>query len=111
MQYIRWIAFGVVAVGIIVVLVLFGLNRKLRQQLEALLLEKLVKTKVRNLEDQALVIKTQAGRNQIDAATAESEAAKLEAKIKAEKDQLKSKLETKGLAADDISNRLNNLRI
>ena len=91
-QWGRWIWFGAVALVLIIVLVFVGANKKLRQQIEALLLERFVKNKVNDLEDKAIVIKTRAEMNEISAKEAEEKAGLLDKKIKEQKSKLEKGL-------------------
>jgi uncharacterized membrane protein YcjF (UPF0283 family) len=110
-KYARWIGFGVVAVGLITLFVLVGLNDKLRKRIEALLLERLVKNKVQDLKEQAAVAKSKAEAGKISAEEAEQVAKNTEEAISKQKENLQKKLETKGMSADEIADRFNNLRI
>lgn len=110
-KYIRWVVFGLVAVGLIVLLVLIGANKKLRQRVEALLLERLVRNKVRDLQDKAAHAKAQAEAGKIKAEEAEQIANETGEAIKKQKEDLQKKYESRGMDADEISNRFNNLDI
>lgn len=110
-KYIRWIIFGVVALGLIVLIVVVGLNKDLRQKVEALLLEKFVRNKVADLRDKATAAKTKADAGKISAEQAEQVAADTEKAISEQKDGLQQGLEQRGLSADEIANRFNNLSI
>lgn len=110
-KYGRWIAFGVVAVGLIALLILVGANKKLRQKVEALLLERLIKNKVQDLKEKAAVAKSKAEAGKISAEEAEHVANEAEKAISEQKENLQKKLETKGMSADEIADRFNNLRI
>ena len=100
-----------VAVGLIVLLVLVGANKKLRQKVEALLLERLVKNKIRDLEDKAAQVTAAAEAEEMSAKEAEETAAELKQEISKQKEALQSKLELRGMNADEISTRFNRLRI
>lgn len=110
-KYGRWIWFGIVAVVLLVVLIVVGANQSLRRKVEALLLERFVRNKVKDLEDKATVIKTKATMNEGDAKEAEAKAAELDKQIAEEKRKLQQGLAERGLSADEISNRFNNLNI
>jgi hypothetical protein len=110
-KYWRWIVFGVVALVLVIALVLVGANKKLRQQIQILLMEKFTRNQVKDLEEQATVIRTKAENNEIEGQEAEAQAQKLDNQIKDKKDSLKKGLENKGMSADEISDRFNNLRI
>ena len=100
-----------VAVGLIVLLVLVGANKKLRQKVEALLLERLVKNKIRDLEDKAAQVTAAAEAEEMSAKAAEETATELKQEISKQKEALQSKLELRGMNADEISTRFNRLRI
>jgi len=108
---LRWVIFGVIAVGLVALLLLVGANKKLRQRVEALLLERFIKNKVKDLEDKAAVVKAQAEVGKTNAEEAEKVAKETEEAIKKQKTDLQKKLEDRGLSADEISTRFNNLRI
>ncbi|MCK5601180.1 hypothetical protein KAR91_04900 [Candidatus Pacearchaeota archaeon] len=110
-KYGRWIVFGLVAIGLIVLLLLVGVNKNLRQKIKALLLERLVKNKVNDLNEEAAVAKSKAESGKISAEEAENVAKEKEEAISKQKENLQKKLETKGMSADEIANRFNNLRI
>jgi hypothetical protein len=110
-QYWRWIVFGVIAIGIIVLLVLVGANQKLRQQLVALLLEQKVKTEIAGLKDKAIIAKTKADSGKIEAEEAEQVANETEEAISKKKETLQKKYESDGLDTDEIANRFNNLGV
>jgi hypothetical protein len=90
---------------------LFSANKKLRNKLNLLLQEKLIKTKIKNLQDQAIIIKHKAEINEISAEEAEGEANKVEHEILIQKKKLEDRMTSNGLNADEISNRFNNLSI
>ena len=73
-RYWRWIVFGLVAVGVLTLLLLVGSNKKLRQKLTALLIQEKAKTEINNLKDKAIVAKTRADSGKISAEEAENEA-------------------------------------
>lgn len=110
-KYLRWIVFGLVAIVLIVLLLLVGANKKLRQHIESLLLERFVKNKVRDLEDEAATAIAKAKMGRTSAKEAEKIASDTEKKIEKQKADLQEKLENRGMSADEISNRFNNLRI
>lgn len=110
-KYARWVIFGLVAIGLIVLLVLIGANKKLRQRIEALLLERFVKNKVRDLQDKAAHTEAQAEAGKIKAEEAEKVARETGEAISKQKKDLQKKYESQGINADEISNRFNNLDI
>ncbi len=110
-KYVRWVIFGLVAVGLIVLLILVGANKKLRQKVEALLLERLVRNKVRDLEDKAAHAQAQAEAGKIKAEEAEQVAKETGEAISKQREDLQKKYESQGMDADEISNRFNNLDI
>jgi len=110
-QYLRWIIFGLVAVGIIILLVLVGANTKLRQQLTAFLLEQKTKTEIAGLKDKAIVAKTKADAGKLDAEQAEQVANETGKAIFKKKETLQKSYESKGMDADEIANRFNNLGV
>lgn len=107
----RWILFGVLALLAIVGLVLLGANKKLRQRISGLLLERFIKNKVSDLKEKAVKVQTLAEQNKIDAKEAEQQAKEIEEAIEGQKEALQQGLEKRGLDADEISNRFNNLSI
>ena len=111
MKYGRWIIFGLVAVGIIALWLLFGANKNLRQRIEALLLERLVKNKIQDLRDKSADVKARADSNQINAEQAEKEAADIEKAISEQKTALQGGLESRGLNAEEIADRFTRLRL
>ena len=110
-KYGRWIVFGLLAVGIVVLLLVVGANKNLRQKLIALLLEKKVKTEISNLKDKATAAKTLADAGKMDAKEAEAEAAAAEEAISKQKKDLEKGLEKRGFNADEITDRLRNLSV
>lgn len=110
-KYGRWIVFGVVAIGLIALLIFLGANKKLRDQIQALLAEKLLNNKVRDLQDQASKVQAQADAGKIKADEALAAAKSVEEDIKKHKLLLQQQYEAQGLSADEISNRFNNLRL
>lgn len=111
MKYVRWIVFGLIAAVIVVLWILLGSNKKLRQQIEALLLERLVKNKIQDLRDRAVEIKAKADANQIDAEKAKQEASAIEQEISEHKDALQMDLESRGLDAKEIADRFRKLNL
>ena len=111
MKYWRWIVFGLVAIAIIALWVLVGVNKNLRQRMEALLLERLVKNKVQDLKDKAAGVKAQADSNKIDAEKAQQEAAAIEKAISEQKTALQAGLESRGLDANEIADRFRRLNL
>lgn len=111
MKYWRWIVFGLVAIAIIVLWLLVGANKNLRQRIESLLLERLVKNKVQDLRDRATTIKAQADSNQMDAKKAQQAASAIEQAIAKQKAALQGGLESRGLNAQEIADRFSKLRI
>lgn len=107
----RWLLFGMFAIGLMVLLFVVGINKNLRAQLEALLLEKFVKNKVGDLKEKAARAQTKAEAGVISAEEAEKIAKSTEEEILKQKEDLQKKYEEQGMAADDISNRINNLRV
>jgi len=110
-SYIRWIIFGVIALGIIALLVLVGLNTKLRQQLVALLLEQKTKNEIADLQEQAIVVKTKADIDKLNADQLHALAKKNEEAISKKKEALQKTYESKGMSADEIATRFRNLSI
>lgn len=110
-KYGRWIIFGVVAVGIIALLLLVGINGNLRRKLEILLLELQIKTKVANIKEKAAATKAKAEANEISAVEIEKEAKATEEAISKQKEALQKGLEKRGLNADEIADRLGNLGV
>jgi len=110
-KYSRWLLFGILAIGLIILLFLFGINKNLRIQLEALLLEKFVSNKVSDLKEKAARAQTKAEAGVISAEEAESIAKSIEEAIIRQKEDLQKKYEEQGMAADDISTRINNLHV
>jgi len=106
-NYLRWAAFGLVAVGLIVLLLLLGSNKSLRQRLTALLLEKKVKTAIQGLQEQAADAKAKAQANQIGAEEAEATAKATEEAILKQRQALQAGLEQRGA----IASRLRNLGV
>ena len=111
MNYIRWIIFGLVALGIIVLLVLCGANKNLRERLVALLLERKVKTAIQGLQDQAATSKAKAQANQMSAEEAEVAAKVVADAIAKQKQSLQTGYEQKGMTSDEIAERFRNLGI
>lgn len=107
----RWIIFGIIAVLAIVGIIVFSANKKLRQRIESLLLERFIKNKVSDLKEKAVEVKTLAEKGKLDAKEAEDEAKAIEEQIAGQKEALQQGLEKRGLDADEISNRFNNLSI
>lgn len=110
-KYIRWIGFGLIAVVLIVLLLLVGLNRELRNKIKVLLTEQFIKNKVKDFEEDAAVAKSKAKSGKLEAKKAEKIAKEAEDKIKVQKEELEKKLNDQGLSADEISNRFNSLRL
>lgn len=108
-KYGRWIIFGVVAVGLLVLLLLVGANEKLRQRVTALLLERFVKNKVSDLKDKAAHAQAQAEAGKMKAEEAEQVAKDTEEAISRQKENLQKKYEDQGMSADEISTRINNI--
>jgi 23S rRNA pseudoU1915 N3-methylase RlmH len=111
MKYGRWIIFGLVAIAIVGLWLLVGANKNLRQRIEALLLERLVKNKVQDLRDKATEVKAKADAHQIDGEKAQQEAAAIEKAISEQKAALQSNLESRGLDAEEIANRFRTLNL
>ena len=111
MKYIRWIFFGLIAIVLIVLLILVSANKKLRQKVEVLLLERFVKNKVKDLEDKASNASIKAKIGKMEAEKAEEIAEVTHIKILKQKKDLQEKLEHRGLTSDEISTRFNNLSI
>ena len=109
-KYLRWSVFGLVAAGL-VILWLLSKNKDARKKVEALLLERLIKNKVSDLKDKATAAQIQAQNGKIKADEAEKIAKQVEGKIIEHKQELEKKLESKGLSADEISDRFNNLSL
>ena len=110
-QYWRWIIFGLVAVGIIALLLFAGANKKLRQRLMALLLERKVKTEIQNLRDKAASAKAKADSDKIDAEEAEQIASTTDKEIAEKKQSLQKGLEERGLDAAEIADRFRSLGV
>lgn len=110
-KYIRWIIFGLIAVVLIILLVLVGINEKLREKVSSLLLEKFIQNKVRDLRDRAEYVRAQADAGKIAAEEAEKIVRETNETVSKQKESLQSKYESKGMNADEISNRFNNLNI
>jgi hypothetical protein len=110
-KYGRWIIFGVVAVGLIALLLLVGANKKLRQRVTALLLERFVKNKVSDLKEKAAHAQAKAEAGTIKAEEAEQVAKDTEEAISKQKGNLQKKYEDQGMSADEISNRFNTISI
>jgi len=111
MKYWRWIVFGLVAIAIIALWVLVGVNKNLRQRMEALLLERLVRNRVQDLRDKAADVKAQADANKIDAEKAQQEAAAIEKAISEQKAALQSGYESRGVNAEEIADRFRRLNL
>jgi len=110
-RYWKWIAFGLVAIGLLVLWLLVASNKNLRQRVEVLLLEKFVRNKVQGLQDEAAAANALAASNEKGAQEAAKRAKELEAAISEQKQSLQSGLESRGLNADEIANRFRNLNI
>ena len=110
-KYWRWIVFGAVAVGLIALWLLLSSNKKLRQKIEALILERFITNKVSDIKDQAANVRAKGETNEESAHEAEQEAADLEKQIEEQKKKLEEGLKSRGHSAEDISNRINNLNI
>lgn len=110
-QYVRWIIFGVVALGIVILLIFAGSNKKLRQQLTALLLEKKIKTEIDIIKDKAIIIKNKADNNKIAAEEAEQLSKNNDATIAEKKQLLQKQFENNGMTADEITNRFKHLGV
>ena len=110
-KYGRWIIFGLVAAGIIALLLLVGLNSDLKKKLSSLLLEKKIKTKIQNLRDKAAAAKIKADAGKVSAEEAENTAKETEEAISKQKEVLQKGLEKEGLNADEIVDRFRNLGI
>jgi ABC-type lipoprotein release transport system permease subunit len=110
-NYLRWATFGLVAVGIIALLLLLGANKNLRQRLTALLLEKKVKTEIQGLQEQAANARAKAQANQISAEAAEATAKATEEAISKQKQALQAGLEQRGANAEEIASRFRNLGV
>jgi len=108
-KYWRWIVFGLVAIGLIVLWLLVSSNKSLRQKLEVMLLERFVKNKVDGLEDQASAAKALAESGASDAAAAEATARQLAVAVAQQKATLQQGLESRGLDADQIAERFRNI--
>ena len=108
---LRWIGFGLLAVGIIALLLVFGANKKLRQKLTALLLEKKIKTEISNLKDTAIIAKAKADANKISAEEAEQVSKAADEAISKQKTALQEGLKKKGLTADEITDRFKSLGV
>jgi len=110
-NYGRWIVFGLVAVGIITLLLLVGVNKDLRQRLIALLLERKVKTAIQGLQEQATTAKAKAQANQMSAEEAERAARVTADAIAEQKLALQSEYKQQGLTANEIAERFRGLGI
>jgi DNA-directed RNA polymerase specialized sigma24 family protein len=110
-KYGRWILFGLVAVGIIVLLILGGVNKDLRQRLTALLLERKVKNKIQDLKEEAAASRAKAEASEISAEEAEQVATATEEAISEQKKALEMGLEERGLNADEIADRFGRLGV
>jgi hypothetical protein len=110
-NYLRWVAFGLVAVGLIALLLLLGANKDLRQKLVALLLEKKVKTEIQGLQEQAADARAKGRANQISAEAAEAAVKTAEEAILRKKQALQAKLTQGGANAEEIAARLRNLGV
>lgn len=110
-KYGRWIIFGIIAVGIIALLIFVGVNKNLRQRLAALLLERKVKTEIQNLRDKAVDAKARADANRIDAEEAEQIAKETGEAISKQKKALEEGFKKRGLSADEIADRFRNLGV
>ena len=110
-KYWRWIVFGVVAIGIIALLLFIGANKDLRQRLTALLLERKVKTEIQNTRDKAAAAKAKADTNQISAEEAADVAKQSEEAIAKQKTALQQGLKARGLNAGEIANRFTSLGV
>ena len=110
-NYGRWIVFGLVAAGIIALLLLVGANKNLRERLVALLLERKVKTAIQGLQDQASTAKARAQANQLSAEEAEKAAKVVADAIASQKQALQAGYEQQGLTANEIAERFTNLNI
>ena len=110
-KHLRWIGFGVLAVGVIVLLLVVGANKNLRQRLTALLLERKVKTEIQDSRDKAAAAKAKAEANKLGAEEAEKIAKESEEAISKQKEALQAGLEERGLNADEIADRFRNLGV
>ena len=110
-KYGRWIVFGLLAVGVIILLLVVGANEKLRKRLTALLIQEKAKTEINNLKDKATVAKTKADSGKITAEEAEKEAKAAEEAISKQKQALQQGLEKKGLSADEIADSFTRLGV
>lgn len=110
-KYIRWIIFGLIAVGLIAILLLIGANEKLRKKVTALLLEKFIQNKVKDLQEKAAYAKAQAEAGKIKAEEAEKIAQETGEIISKQKEDLQKKYENQGMNANEISDRFNHLDI
>ena len=110
-KYWRWILFGLLIVGLILLWLVVGANKRLRQRVEALILEKFVKNKVQDLKEKAAAVKARADLTKEQAEAAENTAKEIETEISKQKETLQKGLENRGMDATEISNRFNNLRI
>lgn len=110
-QYGRWIIFGLIAIGVIILLVVLGVNKDLRQKLTALLLERKVKTTIQGLQDQAADARAKAQANQMSAEDAEKAAKAAEAAIVQQKQALQAGFESRGLNAEEIADRFKRLGV
>lgn len=110
-KYIRWIIFGLIASILLLLIVLVGANKKLRRQISLLLQEQLIKTKIKDLQDQAIIVKHRASNNEVSAEKMEEAANKINGEILKQKQKLEKDMVIRGLSANEISNRFNNLRI
>jgi len=110
-NYARWVVYGLLAVGVIVLLLVVGVNKDLRQRLTALLLERKVKTEIQSLQEKAAIAKAKAQANQISAEEAEKASKAADEAISKQKQALQAGLEQKGMSADEIANRFRNLGV
>lgn len=110
-KYGRWVVFGVVATGLIALLLLVGANKKLRQKVTALLLERFVKNKVSDLKEKAAHAQAKAEAGTIKAEEAEQVAKNTEEAISKQKENLQKKYEDQGMSANEISDRFNNISL
>ncbi len=110
-KYWRWILFGLLVIGLIVLWLVIGANKNLRQKVEALILEKFIKNKVHDLKEKASAARAVGDHTKEEAEAAENKAKEIEKEISKQKEVLQRGLENRGMNADEISNRFNNLSI
>ena len=110
-RYLRWVVFGLIAVGLIALLVVFGANAKLREKMLRLMLELKVKTSIQDLKEKAATASAKAKDDSDEGVEAEKAAKEAEAKVSQKKEELRVQLTERGLSADEIADRFRKLDI